>query len=717
MSLWTAICTSVPQLITSHGHTKTLGDLEFLICSGLESQHKSTVNAAITMWNSSFGSCRERLEYPESVQNALLRLRPIADLQLPFFPESLEREQSVDAAQPIHFAETQDDTTNFFGSTSLESVMRKHHTPQDVSPMGKLRQSIPQFVTGPRSVSAKRSREGTPEVGSRKSRKRDSTPRLRHDDSQIQFEAIHSSPVLETVLDSQLLTDRQKEVKERQQAEAAMFPDLRSSPGINDVPRKKAPSDPELPSQRSSSSSRFRKTTLPPVERQTTPTIVPAGDEDNFVTSSPTPTRSLHEPLDISEPPSSPPETVFKHPLLVNVESPDDTHIPSSPPELPQDPENETATSVDPSAQIDPFAAEQNRTLSTSESSPGRQGDTTMQTSSVLLESSNVKSSPVTASAKGEEERSAHIPGQPGTDKDEMEPPGTPTCAQDDTSPAQQTPKTPNEVFVDAPSSPIFSDPQTVNEDVFEDAVSSPRLNMRKPPQKSSSPISDFDQSSMLRLVSKFDESANPADGNGSLVEEKENRRRRTRSSLSKDSAKVNDSPSARTRSSHSDLAPRIASPTKSKEVPSTAIEPTANTDQIQKSSSFPSLISETPLKKAPIAQEEDEENIEDLDPDSTIFVDTGELDWAEARIARQSKGKSKKRKYDDIHDDAAHEQGEVPDSQDIKAEGKHRRSLYDCDKTDNTYSTITSKAITKEEAEGKRTAKAFFTTFSFTAG
>ena len=58
------------------------------------------------------------------------------------------------------------------------------------------------------------------------------TPRLRHDDSQIQFAPIVSSspPNLE-MLESQLLTDRQKEVRERQnEAASAMFPNLRSSP-------------------------------------------------------------------------------------------------------------------------------------------------------------------------------------------------------------------------------------------------------------------------------------------------------------------------------------------------------------------------------------------------------------------------------------------------------------------------------------------------------
>ena len=57
------------------------------------------------------------------------------------------------------------------------------------------------------------------------------TPQLRHDDSQIEFAVVNFSPADIDELESQILTDRQKEVRERQNKEAAaIFPDLRSSP-------------------------------------------------------------------------------------------------------------------------------------------------------------------------------------------------------------------------------------------------------------------------------------------------------------------------------------------------------------------------------------------------------------------------------------------------------------------------------------------------------
>jgi len=133
------------------------------------------------------------------------------------------------------------------------------------------------------------------------------TARLRHDDSQVQFAAIESSPIGETFLDSQLLTHRQREVKERQEAEtAAMFPDLRSSPrpksrdAKKDIPRISFVSDPASIGNSVA-------------DGPTTPTLPPPqhGPMDVFVGSSPTPRPRTREQLvgsDDIEPPSSPPD-------------------------------------------------------------------------------------------------------------------------------------------------------------------------------------------------------------------------------------------------------------------------------------------------------------------------------------------------------------------------------------------------------------------------
>lgn len=60
--------------------------LNLLVASGLESQHRATVSRFVKMWNQAFGVC-ENTRIPENVQDALLRLRPVANLKLPEFLE------------------------------------------------------------------------------------------------------------------------------------------------------------------------------------------------------------------------------------------------------------------------------------------------------------------------------------------------------------------------------------------------------------------------------------------------------------------------------------------------------------------------------------------------------------------------------------------------------------------------------------------------------
>ena len=68
-----------------------LKTLSTLISCGLESRRKTVTNMSIELWNSTFGQ-EEILDYPLKVKNALRRLRPIVELQLPTFPESAEDE-------------------------------------------------------------------------------------------------------------------------------------------------------------------------------------------------------------------------------------------------------------------------------------------------------------------------------------------------------------------------------------------------------------------------------------------------------------------------------------------------------------------------------------------------------------------------------------------------------------------------------------------------
>jgi hypothetical protein len=112
-------------------------------------------------------------------------------------------------------------------------------------------------------------------------------PKLRHNDSQINFAIIDSSPSGPEGPDSQFLTTRQREVKERQHQEAAaMFPDLLSSPMPKSRDATTKPSrlnlKPDMTAKRDSVAEEVVSPTLPPANNMTT----------TFLGSSPTPWSS-----------------------------------------------------------------------------------------------------------------------------------------------------------------------------------------------------------------------------------------------------------------------------------------------------------------------------------------------------------------------------------------------------------------------------------------
>lgn len=73
-------------------HTNgTLQQFHHLITSGLMSRHRSIVNDALEFWNGTFGNT-EHIEYPDLLRIALVRLRSVADVQLP----GLEHDQRVE---------------------------------------------------------------------------------------------------------------------------------------------------------------------------------------------------------------------------------------------------------------------------------------------------------------------------------------------------------------------------------------------------------------------------------------------------------------------------------------------------------------------------------------------------------------------------------------------------------------------------------------------
>ena len=114
--------------------------------------------------------------------------------------------------------------------------------------------------------------------------------RLRHDDSQIQFVAVESSPVASAEFESQNLTDHQKDVIARQHMEnAQMYPDFSSSPvHWPSTPRHHEANVSRLDFGVQRGSTRVERSTPEPTNDD-------QGAMDDFLGSSPTP-RTVEKP-------------------------------------------------------------------------------------------------------------------------------------------------------------------------------------------------------------------------------------------------------------------------------------------------------------------------------------------------------------------------------------------------------------------------------------
>ncbi len=265
-----------------------LKQVSMLLAAGFRSTHKLTINHMIKMWNSSYGT-KKQLAYPPELKAALERLRPYVDIELPGFGIDTGNESSI---SPPAFVDSQEDevveTVEPAGSThsrlaksSATNLLPQKGVhalfPASVSRSSPLIERVTPLRTVPK-------------------------PKLRHDDSQLQFVAIESSPLQDVEIESQIFTERQKEIRARQQAEpAVVFPDLRSSPSRK--PNVAKASFAEVLTEDMVQNGDVE------MEAPATPTLPAQPDgEDDAMPSSPTP-QSKHPALrlDEIEVPSSPP--------------------------------------------------------------------------------------------------------------------------------------------------------------------------------------------------------------------------------------------------------------------------------------------------------------------------------------------------------------------------------------------------------------------------
>ncbi|TFB02722.1 Telomere length regulator protein rif1 [Trichoderma ghanense] len=154
-----------------------------------------------------------------------------------------------------------------------------------------------------RMSAQKRRKEETLETNRAKSTKRTGTSKLRHDNSQVMFTLVpSSSPAPED--GSQHLTERQKEVRERQREAERIYSDMRTS--SSPPPREGSPKPAEASAPTESHAG------------ETTPRR--ATSFDNLISSTPTPRRGQLMQVDDNDPPSSPP-VPRPYPLLSEIKS------------------------------------------------------------------------------------------------------------------------------------------------------------------------------------------------------------------------------------------------------------------------------------------------------------------------------------------------------------------------------------------------------------
>lgn len=475
--MWESVCYSIERL--PRAHNEFLSASQELLCAGLESKHKAIVTAAVTLWNKTFGS-EDVLNYPPGLEVALRRLRRVADLRLPAFPNSFEDEVQVhlitkpssralcsyyqDIALSSAFPDDSQHEDSFSYGHWSSAGSRTRITNLAPSPMPK--------ASSP--VSSGNFRNSTPTSSRRKKSKRGSELKLKHNDSQIQFATIESSPLGTDVLDSQLLTDRQREIRERQQMEAALFSGVhvnpKSRPKTNlealKVSRDLAAGDADEPS---------------------TPDVTQDMNKfDNFIASSPTPRREAANELNnsVQDPPSSPPDGSLDKqsagvPRMGTLKNVDEDE---------QSQDIWDVTSFPPT--FDDVAA--------SSGTPKQSG---------LSPSAHV-SGLARLIGKSTFSRSASISN---ADVGIVRP-STPVKAQEHPAIEQATPKTPIDIFVDALSSPIPTPRHQVSSDnAYQDAMVESIQTLAHAHTTAeerlitTSPLSEMDEDSILRLMSKFD--------------------------------------------------------------------------------------------------------------------------------------------------------------------------------------------------------------------
>ncbi|KAK4100669.1 hypothetical protein N658DRAFT_472718 [Parathielavia hyrcaniae] len=446
-----------------------LRGLDRFFCASFASCHRATVNAAISLWNRLFQNVGH-LDYPDELRAALEIMQLHADIILP----GLEVSSAEFPAQQPSFVES-------FEEFSL---------PRLPSTRSSSRRETPRPSSSQAKSPALRHLDRSPQRKPAAANRRNTAPRLRHDDSQIQFAAIEPSSALGSPLESQVLTERQKEVRDRQRENAALFPEIRSSPGV-----------------KSKVSGRQVDSVGDHTRRDATPE--PERGFDDYISSTPTPRRGQFVVIpehDLTDPPSSPPE-LRGNPLAAEIRSRsashslmEEWHFSSSPVSGSPNP-NRHEVVPDPSSKRGYVSAaallEVEDDSSQVLSSPAKAAD---QTESQVAVDDIIEDSMVVDAVEV-------TPVQEPTEIPKEEPSTPRRSSRLSQVRARETPrpKSDAEEFVDAPTSPLPPTPKQTERAAGSVDPSKPKQPLPIPADNGSFEVSDLDETSLLRLVVELD--------------------------------------------------------------------------------------------------------------------------------------------------------------------------------------------------------------------
>ncbi|KUI54762.1 Telomere length regulator protein rif1 [Cytospora mali] len=327
-SLWQRLCNSL--IDDASVNSLHLDIIEPVLCAAFNSTHRDIVRITAEMWNRVYEDA-EYIEYPETLKTVLASLGTSVDLVRPGL-DILDE----DSGLHLNFAESQEDL-----SLPIISLPRSEPTPRS-------RRSTSRRSATPGSakvIEAVQRSETTTPLARVKSMGRTPRPKLRHEDSQVQFAAIESSPA-PTAQESQLLTERQLEIRERQRERAALFPEIRSNPSAATKKAKSTAENSGLPPAGS-----------PGPLRASTPEQ--DGGFEDYLASTPTPRRGKpvmlpEQDQEMADPPSSPPEPRSYHLLAElkskanNITSLDEWQFSSSPVSGSPNPAQQTVSTTQP---------------------------------------------------------------------------------------------------------------------------------------------------------------------------------------------------------------------------------------------------------------------------------------------------------------------------------------------------------------------------------